>query len=154
MRRLGALNWKIGGLRRVVALQDAASGHRGGEAFQEFLRRKSSRVGRGKQYPAALQQWHCGGGERAIILFRLENTALLGAGKCRRVENYHVKQTFLSGKSAQPVEHVPENEIVHCQINCVEREVATAPIQVIFRKVQACDPIAGGGRANRKAARV
>src|SRR5437667_5400847 len=78
--RLGARNWKIRRLWRVMALENCSLRqpnwrfHR----LKEVLRRPIRRVGRGKNNPAALEQRQGCSHKPAVILSRLKDSVFFG----------------------------------------------------------------------------
>jgi len=131
----------------ALARCPSRSRKRGENRFLKVLRRPAGGIARGEKNPARPQQRRCRAHQPAIVPRRAEHAGLLGLRKGRRVQQDQVETASFFVQAPKPVECVPEDEIVSGRIKLIEREIAPAPIQVLFRQVKAGDPGAGASGA-------
>ncbi len=99
---------------------------------------------------AALEQRQRGGHQPAVILFRLERAALLRLREGGRIEDDQVEHPAFFREPPQPIERVAVNEIVRRRVKSVQLEIAPAPSEIFFGKVQAGDARARPSPRKRK----
>src|SRR5258705_9061189 len=71
-----------------------------------------------------------------------------------RIKNDNVEPPALFPKAAQPSENVAINEVVRFAVEAIKREIAPAPFQIFFRKIDAGDAGPAFRRTDGKATGV
>ena len=124
------------------------------DGYQKFFRRPTRGIGRGKKNSPIMQQWQGRRNKFAVISLGLKHSGLFRLRKGRRIKQDHIERPLLFAQPAQPIEGIAIDELMLGRIDIVQRKIASAELEIFFRKIDADRSRARFGRANGKCASI